>query len=152
MFIYKQETAFNKYLFFIIGSLFILYTDNQAINNQRTLVNNECRVVNQRNVLWTCHKACKIEFSDCAFCMCSVCYAKKIESGAQTMNKRRRVVRQLDDDPNVCKHNLSALVPFTDEPFFSDRYKDKIRHEKYTLPLNCSICHNDLVSKLHHQY
>ena len=67
--------------------------------------------------------------------MFSVCYAQNIESGTQTMNKHPRVVRQLDDDPNVCKHNLSALVPLIDESIFSDRYKDKIRHEKYTLPI-----------------
>ena len=114
----------------------------------------KCRVVNSTNVLWTCHKACKIEFGDCCYCICSVCYAKQTNQNGRnvsiahkTTRKRRRTKKNEDDNMTLCNHNLDALVPFMDQTFFTVKYKETIRLEKYTLPTNCSICHLELVDK-----
>lgn len=113
------------------------------------------RIVDQKHVLWTCHKACKIEYSDCCFCVCSVCYndmtvdvttsKKKVH---KKQSKRRRTSRSVDDDITICKHNVEDLVPFMDQSFFSKKYKITIAQEKYKLPVVCSICENELVDRI----
>jgi len=113
-----------------------------------------CRLVGPQNVLWTCRKACKIEFGDCCFCLCSVCYNEKAmhdnlngENAGQNLRKRRRV-RNLDDNVSICNHDVNALVPFMDGTFFTKKYKQTIQQENYKLPLICSNCEMELVDKL----
>ena len=112
------------------------------------------RIVNQQNVLWTCHKTCKIEFADCVYCVCSICYAQEIlksetsdNTSGRTASKRRRTSRSKDDDQSICNHSISSLVPFMDSTFFTTKYKDTIRHEGYSLPMVCSMCKSELVDK-----
>ena len=111
--------------------------------------------MNQTNVLWTCHKACKIEFNDCCYCLCSVCYASKVDENDKKQErvlkksrKRRGGTRNFDDDLTLCNHGIDALVPFMDQTFFSAKYKQTIRQEKYKLPLRCSECERELVDKI----
>ena len=73
-------------------------------------------LVNQTNVLWTCHKACKIEFSDCCYCLCSVCYASKVDEDDKKQErvlkksrKRRRGTRNFDDNLTLCNHSIDTL-------------------------------------------
>jgi len=113
------------------------------------------RVVDQKHVLWTCHKACKIEYFDCCFCMCSVCYTKQtmdIDSSKSVVSKKKskrcRTSRNMDDDNTLCKHDVDQLVPFMDQNFFSPKYKDTIAQERYKLPIMCSICKYELVDKI----
>ena len=82
-------------------------------------------LVNQTNVLWTCHKACKIEFSDCCYCLCSVCYASKVDEDDKKQEhvlkksrKRRGGTRNFDDDLILYNHGIDALVPLMDQTFF----------------------------------
>ena len=74
--------------------------------------------MNQTNVLWTCHKACKIEFNDCCYCLCSVCYASKVDENDKKQErvlkksrKRRGGTRNFDDDVTLCNHGIDALFP-----------------------------------------
>lgn len=113
------------------------------------------RLVGPQNVLWTCHKACNIEYEDCCFCVCSTCYSNlttdtetKNKQKEHSVRKRRRVSRSLDDDTTVCNHNVDRLVPFMDATFFTKKYKQTIRLEKYKLPMFCSRCENELVDKV----
>ena len=119
--------------------------------------NVECnyRIVDAKHVLWTCHKACKIEHYDCSYCMCSVCYTTKTTNVdnsttkvTKKKSKRRRTSCSIDDDNERCKHNLEDLVPFMDQSFFSTKYKTTIAQEKYKLPVVCSICNYELVDRL----
>ena len=114
------------------------------------------RLVNQNNVLWTCHKACKIDYMDCRFAICSVCYASKIKemenkqvhAGTIVRKRRRGGNVNKDDDSRACNHNLNALVPFMDKSFFTAKYKETIKQECYPLPVVCSNCNMELVDKL----
>ena len=115
----------------------------------------QCRLVNQNHVLWTCHKACKIEFGDCVFAICSVCYTeqnREIEKNKNCFNtnirKRRRGPINRDDDITSCNHNFDFLVPFMDQTFFTEKYKETIRNENYMLPVICSVCKMELVDKV----
>ena len=45
-------------------------------------------------------------------------------------------------------HSIDALVPFMDQTFFSAKYKQTIRQEKYKLPLTCSRCEREIVDKI----
>ena len=112
------------------------------------------RVVNQQNVLWTCHKTCKIEYADCVYCVCSTCYAQEIlkaetsnNTSGRKASKRRRTSRSKDGDQSICNHCISSLVPFMDSTFFTTKYKETIRQEGYTLPMDCSMCKSELVDK-----
>ena len=105
--------------------------------------------------IWTCHKACKIEFNDCCYCLCSVCYASKVDDDNKKQErvlkksqKRRGGTRNFDDNLTLCNHGIDALVPFMDQTFFSAIYKQTIRQEKYKLPLRCSGCERELVDKI----
>ena len=107
------------------------------------------------NVLWTCHKACKIEFSDCCYCLCSVCYASKVDDDNKKQErvlkksqKRRGGTRNFDDNLKLCNHGIDALVSFMDQTFFSAKCKQTIRLEEYKLPLRCSGCERELVDKI----
>ena len=111
-------------------------------------------IVDSNNVLWTCHKACNIEFSDCDYSICSKCYsAKTLEKGdgdtrnGRKTSKRRRLVQSIDDDNTMCRHDVASLVPFMDKSFFTSKYKDTIRENQYMLPMNCSECDAVLVDK-----
>ena len=95
-------------------------------------------LVNQINALWTCHKACKIEFSDCSYCLCSVCYASKVDEydkkQEHVLKKSRKLrggTRNFNDDLTFCNNSVDALVPFMDQTFFSAKYKQTIWQEKY---------------------
>lgn len=111
--------------------------------------------MNQNNVLWTCHKACKIDYMDCRFAICSICYASKNKemettqvSAGVNVRKRRRGHVNKDDDTMACNHNINALVPFMDKRFFTVKYKQTIHQESYPLPVVCSNCKLELVDKL----
>ena len=114
------------------------------------------RLVNQNNVLWTCKKACKIEFGDCVYCICSSCYDLKSSdvnntnpNNGQQVRKRRRSARCNDDDDlTICRHHINSLEPFMDQSFFTQKYKDTIKGEKYVLPMFCSECDSELVDKI----
>ena len=93
-----------------------LLIGNKVIYKQSFKNDKKCRVVNQSNVLWTCHKACKIEFGDCCYCICSVCYGKQTNQmvhddpiARKPSRKRRRTNKNVDDNLNLCNHNLDAL-------------------------------------------
>ena len=122
--------------------------------NKNNCENTFC-VVNQNNVLWTCNKACKIEYSDCAFCICSKCYGRKVCDGtvgisktSRTVRKRRRQVQCSDDSESDCRHDIDSLKPFMDQTFFTKKLKDTIRNEQYKLPMVCSECNGELVDKI----
>ena len=109
-------------------------------------------LVNRTNVLWTCHKACKIEFDYCSFSLCSVYYANKVDKSNKLQErvlkksrKRRGGTRSLDENLALCNHSIDAMVGSN---FFSAKYKDTIQYEKYTLPLRCSGCKGELVDKI----
>ena len=111
-------------------------------------------IVNSNNVLWTCHKACNIEFGDCDYSICSKCYSSKMADTSKNRNvnmrpssKRRRLVQSIDDDHTICRHGIGSLVPFMDKSFFTVKYKDTIRSNRYVLPMNCSECEAILVDK-----
>ena len=116
---------------------------------------NQFHLVNQNNVLWTCHKACKIEYGDCDFCICSKCYSTKVcgentemPKTSRTVQKRRRHVQCSDDDESVCRHDIDSMKPFMDQTFFTTEFKDTILIEKYKLPMVCSECNSQLVDKI----
>jgi len=69
------------------------------------------------------------------------------ENAGQNLRKRRRV-RNLDDNVSICNHDVNALVPFMDGTFFTKKYKQTIQQENYKLPLICSNCEMELVDKL----
>ena len=124
-------------------------------DNNKFNLKNQFRLVNHNNVLWTCHKACKIEYGDCDFCICSQCYAKQVcnentgkSNASRTVRKRRRNVQCSDDNESVCRHDIDSLKPFMDQTFFTKKYKDTIRIEKYKLPMVCSECQSQLVDKM----
>ena len=130
-------------------------TDKEYVNKEILKKSSQLCLVNHTNVLWTCHKACKIEFDDCAFSLCSVCYAHKVDENDKSdkrvlkkSRKRRGEARSLDDNLALCNHSIDALVPFMDQTFFSVKYKETIRNEKYTLPLTCSGCKGELVDRI----
>ena len=130
-------------------------TDNEYVKKNSSTKTARLCLVNHTNVLWTCHKACKIEFDDCAFALCSVCYANKADENDKSENrvskksrKRRGDKKSLDDNLELCNHSVDALVPFMDQTFFSAKYKETIRNEKYTLPLKCSGCDGELMDKI----
>ena len=86
------------------------------------------------NVLWTCHKAYKIEFSDCSYCLCSVCYTGKVDENDKkqecTLKKSRKHqggAINFDDNLTLCNHSIDVLVPFIDQTFFSAKYKETIQ-------------------------
>jgi len=116
----------------------------------------QCRLVDQNNVLWTCHKACKIDYMDCRFAICSICYAskskemenKQVRAGTNVRKRRRGGNVNKDDDTTACNHNINALVPFMDKSFFTVKYKQTIDQESYPLPVVCSNCNIELVDKL----
>ena len=66
----------------------------------------QCRLVDQNNVLWTCHKACKIDYMDCRFAICNICYAskskemenKQVRAGTNVRKRRRGGNNNRDDD------------------------------------------------------
>ena len=91
---------------------------------------NRLCLVNQNNVLWTCHKACKIEYGDCDFCICGKCYSKKVcgeNTGmlktSRTVQKQRRHVQCSDDNESVCQHDIDTLKPFMDQTFLLQNLK-----------------------------
>lgn len=106
--------------------------------------------------MWTCKKACKIEFGDCAYCICSLCYDLKLSnvnnrntSNGSKARKRRRSTRcNEDDDLTICRHDINSLEPFMDKSFFTQKYKETIKGEKYMLPMFCSECGSELVDKI----
>ena len=132
-------------------------------DNVNNLTNNEDElkmpeptycIVNSENVLWTCHKACNIEFGDCDYSLCSKCYAEKSNDmgSGNTKNgrkpsKRRRLNQSIDDDNTMCCHDINSLVPFMDRTFFTSKYKETIKANRYVLPMNCSECDAVLVDK-----
>ena len=88
--------------------------------------------------------------------MCSYCYSAQsgsvsntIASNKRQVRKRRRSTRRNDDDDaDLCRHDINSLVPFMDQSFFSQKYKETIKAEKYMLPMFCSVCKSELVDKL----
>ena len=131
-----------------------VHVENKVLRKTNDVSN--VRIVDAKHVLWTCHKACKIEHFDCSFCMCSVCYTTQtnnmetpVTNSDKKKGKRRRTSRSIDDDDNTkCKHNITDLVPFMDQSFFSQKYKATIALEKYKLPVACSICECELVDRV----
>lgn len=132
------------------------FTDARSIGQGPSdFINKKYRVVNPKNVLWTCHKTCKIEFADCSYCVCSICYAKETlnvdtnqNTSGKNSRKRRRTSKNKDDDQTICNHSIDQLVPFMDSKFFTQKYKCTIRQEKYVLPMFCSVCKCELVDKV----
>ena len=72
----------------------------------------------------------------------------KNEHVLEKSRKRRGGTRNFDDDLTLCNHSIDALVLFMDKTFFSAKYKQTIRQEKYKLPLRCSECERELVVKI----
>jgi len=103
------------------------------------------RIVNDKNVLWTCFKACKIEYSECVYCVCSVCHSKESNNSPRKKRSDGTKRRSNDDDKTLCDHK--SLSPFTDSLFFSEDYRTKIKEEGLPLPLKCSICKYSLMDK-----
>ena len=88
-------------------------------------------IVNSINVLWTCHKACNIEFGDCDYHICSKCYLGEIvgPSNNHTTNvhrtsKRHPLVRSIDDDNTIYCHDIGSLVPFMKKIFYQKIQRD----------------------------
>ena len=68
-------------------------------DNVKILTNNEDElkmpdptycIVNSDNILWTCQKACNIEFGDCDYSLCSKCYSEKSSDMASSNTKNGR--------------------------------------------------------------
>ena len=62
--------------------------------------------------------------------------------------KRQGGARNFDDNLTLCNHSIDALVPLMDQTFFSAKYKETIKQEKYKLPLRCCGCERELVDKI----
>jgi len=83
---------------------------------------------------------------DCVHCLCSVCFTKtNINKKSLEKIGQRRQRKSKDDDPDKCMH--SSLSPFTDNSFFTEKYKEKITKEGLDLPVQCAKCKKPLVDK-----
>ena len=132
-------------------------------DNVKILTNNEDElimpeptycIVNSNNILWTCHKACNIQFGDCDYSLYSKCYSgKSIDTGNSNTKKGRKkskwrcLIQSIDDNNTMCCHDINSLVPFMDRTFFTSKYKETIKANRYVLPMNCSECDAVLVDK-----
>ena len=102
-------------------------------------------LVDDTHTLWTCYKATMVKY-DCVHCLCSDCFTKT-NVNKKSLQKRgqRNKRKSKDDDPDKCMHN--SLTPFTDNSFFTEKYKEKITKEGLYLPVQCAKCRKPLVDK-----
>ena len=93
--------------------------------------------------MWSCFKANDLNYPDCVYCMCNVCYSKTNQSSSRKTRGPRQKLKSKDDSKLKCDH--VSLTPFLDSTFFAKKFKDKILKESYPLPTNCSVCKCELI-------